>query len=161
MLRNLVHGYGYDLAMLRKQFGGKLYCRQDIPLPLSATQALVPLKMRCPFSEKDGATGYVNLCAVLAVVSASEQQEGVAACHLQLAGGHTLPSLFSKVNTAGRLNKAKIAHDLYFHLHGHYGRESHYRVAEQAEQHQQYCTRCADCAAAGRFTPPCKPKPEQ
>jgi hypothetical protein len=142
VLRNLVHSYGYDLAMLRRQFGEKLFCRQDIPLPLSATQAFVPIKMRCPFSEKDGATGYVNICAVRAVVSASEQQEGaIAACHLELAGGHTLPSLFSAENTEGRLNKARLAHELYFHLHGHYGRENHYQVAEQAEQDHLYRVR--------------------
>lgn len=142
MLRNLVLGYGYDLAALRRQFGEKLFCRQDIPLPLSATQALVPLKMRCPFSEKDGATGYVNLCAFMAVVPAPEQKEGaVAACHLKLSGGHTLPSLFSAANIEGRLKKAILAHEHYFNLHGHYGKENHYRVAEEAEQHQLYQVR--------------------
>jgi hypothetical protein len=134
----MVHGYGYDLAILRRQFGEKLFCRQEIPLPLNATQNFVPLKTRCPFSEKDGATGYVNLCAVTAVVPASEPQKGETACYLKLSGGHTLPSLFSAKNIEGRLHKASLAHDHYFNLHGHYGRENHYRVAEQAEQYHQY-----------------------
>ena len=121
VLKKIVSFYGFEPAALRKKYSQLLGSRQNVPLPLTASLVLVPLKMRKPHFEQDGVTGYVNACAVEAVKAASplsengeSHDEASYQCLVCMAGGSSLLSLYSAKNTNKRLQAGRQA--LMHHL---------------------------------------------
>lgn len=121
VLKNIVSFYGFEPAALRKKYSELLGTKQNVPLPLTASLVLVPLKMRKPHFDQDGATGYVNVCAVKAVKEESPplkngkgSEETLCGCLVCLNGGSSLRSLFSAQNTNKRLQLGRQA--LMHHL---------------------------------------------
>ncbi len=113
VLKNLACYYGADLVALRKKYGEAFGCSHDVPLVLSHDLVLVPQKMRQPLTEKDGATGYVNVCAVKQVVAV---EEGSFKCSLELEGGKKLPLLFTAAAVEKRLKMGRLAKKYYCYL---------------------------------------------
>lgn len=120
VLKNIASHFNADLTALRENYGKLLGCGQNVPLPLSLSLVFVPLKMRNPQFEQDGATGYVSACAVTAITTTEKGEEPeTARCLIHLAGGFTLPGLYSKRNTEKRLINGRLALSHYALLHGH------------------------------------------
>jgi len=110
--------YGYDLVELRKTYRSYLGCGQCVPLPVSHSLALVPLKMRQPLVENDGASGYIN---VTDIVRISEEESSEAdkqiKCRIYLKGGLSVPCCFTRQFVEKRLTQGRLALDRYRHLH--------------------------------------------
>ncbi len=122
MLRNLTCHYSKDLVSLRKNYGELLGITQNVPLPLNLDLVLVPLKMRYPQFEKDGATGYVNVCAVESLTTLPDHEKAMTPevkCIVQLNGGKSLACLISKRFTDKRLINGRLALSHYKSLHGY------------------------------------------
>lgn len=120
VLKNIARHFGADLAALRETYGKLLGCDQNIPLSLSLNLVLVPLKMRKPQFEQDGATGYVSASAVTAITTTEKgEAPETARCLIHLTGGLTVPGLYSKRNTEKRLINGRLALSHYAALHGH------------------------------------------
>ncbi len=110
-----------------------------MPLPLSADLVLVPLKMRRPRFEQDGATGYINSRAVKNVEPfrpanpkrKTNTPPGIR-CLLYLQGGAILHSYYSKQNTEKRLLNGRLALAHYFSLQSRESRGGNGPVIEQA-----------------------------
>ena len=127
IVKNAARYYSADLDSIRKSYGEKLGCTHNVPLPLGMGMVLVPFKMRKPHTRKDGATGYVNLCAVEDIIAAEpeEKEEGIR-CHLLLKSGLRVPSFCSVKNTADRLRKGRLARERYYFLNVS-GRENSFK----------------------------------
>jgi len=116
VLKQIASFYGYELSALRKKYGQLLGCRQNVPLPLNINLVLVPLKMRKPRFEQDGATGYINVCAVKAVESLTHTARDLhnretkdAKSLVHLTGGLRLYSYYSTNSTEKRLMSGRLA----------------------------------------------------
>ncbi len=115
LLRIIAAHFNADLNVMRKNYGKLLGCRQHIPLPISTYLLLLPLKMRYPKFEKDGATGYINFCALSDATPFPPKEAGATGCLLHMKGSHILPSLYSCGVTEKKLVNARLAmaHYLY------------------------------------------------
>jgi len=124
LLKNIAVSYNASLALMRKNYGQYLDCGQNVPLPFSPYLVLVPIKMRQPECENDGATGYVNLNDVIEITTAEvPADQDLISCHINLKGGHSIPSLFSEKNTKKRLKTGRLALDRFLALQNS-GKES-------------------------------------
>ena len=122
VVKHLTCHYSKDLVSLRKNYGELLGITQNVPLPLNLDLVLVPLKMRYPQFEKDGASGYVNVCAVESLTTLPEHEKAMTPevkCTVQLEGGSSLACLNSKRNTDKRLINGRLALSHYKSLHGY------------------------------------------
>ena len=125
LLKNICACLNADLAIMRKNYGDYLGCRQYIPLPLAPNFVLIPIKMRRPGCENDGATGYISLFDMVRIVEpGSGEGYEEARCLIHLAGGHVLPSLFSHQNTQKRVANARVALDRFLALQNRAGSNS-------------------------------------
>lgn len=121
-LKKIVNFYGFEVSSLHQKYGALLGSKQNVPLPLTASLVLVPLKMRRPRFGQDGAIGYVNACCVEAVeaiektdLNGESKSEGCSfKCRVCLTGGVNINSLFSAKNTNKRLQAGRqaLAHHL-------------------------------------------------
>lgn len=116
--------YGYDLIELRTNYKNYLGCGQGAPLPLSHHVAFVPLKMRQPLVENDGASGYVSVTDLVKIneVDSSDSGEQVK-CRLYLNGGLSVPCCFTRQVVEKRLNQGRLALDHYRYLHSQTGNQ--------------------------------------
>ncbi len=114
VLKAIARYYGADLQALRKNYGAVLGLSQYVPLTLTPKLVLVPLKMRRPAFDQDGAIGYVNVCAVVKAGDDSDDDEeagggGGALCQISLSGGHLIGSHYSLRSTEKRLVGGRLA----------------------------------------------------
>lgn len=120
MLQNICAYFGCDLVLLRRSYGELLGCSQSAPLPLSLNLVLVPLKMRLPQFEKDGALGFVNFCAVRDILKPEEKVGAEAnSCVVLLEGGLSVTVYFSKKCVDSRLAKGRTALTCFSARQGH------------------------------------------
>ncbi len=118
ILKNVARCYGADLSALRRNYGKKFGSCHNVPLPFGMSMVMVPVKTRKPLTQKDGATAYINLCAVKNLTTPENGEEGgPVKCYLLLEGDHKLPSLHSIKNTENRLNKGHCVSEHYYLLH--------------------------------------------
>ncbi len=117
VLKNLACYYGADTAALRKNYGEAFNTSHDTPLALSQDLILVPQKMCQSLTEKDGATGYVNVCAVKQVLAV---EDGSFKSSLKLEGGKKLPLLFTAGAVEKRLKMGRLAKKYYCYLRTEY-----------------------------------------
>jgi hypothetical protein len=118
ILVRILKYYGYDLIELRKNYKNYLGCGQGAPLPLNHHVALVPLKMRQPLVENDGASGYVSVTDIVKIneVDSSDSGQQIK-CRLDLCGGQSVPCCFTRQVVEKRLNQGRLALDHYRYLH--------------------------------------------
>lgn len=117
VLKKIVNYFSKDLTQLSMKYGSLLQCSQSAPLPLYSRLVLVPLKMRRPQFEKDGATGYVNICAVTEITEPEPGMDETIKCLVHLKGGRNVPCCFSEKRTKRRLWLGKLAREYYLALH--------------------------------------------
>jgi hypothetical protein len=117
VLKRIAAHYSYTLPALRKTYTELLSGSQSLPLPLTHSLVLVPLKMRAPRFEQDGATGYVNLYAVKAVTPLATADSSPHRCHLALKGGINLPVCYTEQGVNKRFKIAKQAADYFQFKH--------------------------------------------
>jgi hypothetical protein len=117
ILKKIAAYYSYTLPALRKTYTELLSGSQGLPLPLTHSLVLVPLKMRAPRFEQDGATGYVNLYAVKAVTPLATADSSPHRCHLVLKGGINLPVCYTEQGVTKRFKIAKQAANFYRFKH--------------------------------------------
>ncbi|HSW35618.1 MAG TPA: hypothetical protein VLH18_03350 [Candidatus Limnocylindrales bacterium] len=128
ILKKTVRYYSLDLTSLRQNYATYLGCNQNAPLPLSAQLVLVPLKMRQPLVENDGADGYVNVCAIIDITDVINEMNGaITGCRLHLIGGHSVTCLFSRKTTEKRTTAGRLALDRRLALQGYSSGESFIR----------------------------------
>ena len=97
ILLRLLKFYGYDLVELRKNYKNYLCCGQCVPLPVSYNFALVPLKMRQPLVENDGASGYVSVTDIVKISKEeSYNSDQQIKCRIHLNGGLSVPCCFTR-----------------------------------------------------------------
>jgi hypothetical protein len=136
ILGKMLKYYGYDLVELRKNYKTYLGCGQEAPLPLSHHVAFVPLKMRQPLVENDGASGYISLTDLVKISDQDSNDSGEQAkCRLHLNGGLSVPCCFTRQVIEKRLNQGRLALDHYRYLHSQNGSMKPLPLiaAEQAE----------------------------
>ncbi len=122
ILVRMLKYYGYDLVELRKNYKNYLGCGQGAPLPLSHHLALVPLKMRQPLVENDGASGYVSVTDIVKIKEEESSGKGEQVkCRLYLNGGSSVPCCFTRQVVEKRLNQGRLALDHYRYLHSQTG----------------------------------------
>ncbi|MBW6464781.1 MAG: hypothetical protein K0B84_11460, partial [Firmicutes bacterium] len=110
VLKQLARHYNADVAYLRQKYGKIVNCNLIVPLPLSLHLVLVPLKMRLPKFEQDGATGYINACAVTKIeASAPSAGKAGSRCLVTLTGGFKLTCYISLSKMEERLSKSDHA----------------------------------------------------
>lgn len=119
VLQNQVGSYGLSITALRKKFGCSFGQTLYQPLPLAPGVVLVSAKMRQPLVGSDGATGYINACAVETIEKAAGFNPAVR-CLVRLKGGHTLPSYLSPAVLQKRLNHGHLALELFLQQQGLY-----------------------------------------
>ena len=113
VIKNICAFFNADLTALSDNYGHYLGCKQDVPLPLSPVLVLVRVKMRRPRYENDGATGYFSLRDVTGISAPGPDREQGTCCLVNLNGGHSVPSFFSKNNVQKRLSRANVALDRF------------------------------------------------
>jgi hypothetical protein len=118
VLKQLAFHYNADAACLRKKYGKIVNCRLIVPLPLSLHLVLVPLKLRLPRFEQDGATGYINALAVRKI-EALGRPSGKAdpRCLVHLTGGFKLTCYISRSKMEERLFRSDHALTHFKELH--------------------------------------------
>lgn len=134
ILNRFLKYYGYDLVELRKNYKNYLGCGQCVPLPVSHYLVLVPLKMRQPLVENDGASGYVSVADVLKICEEdSLDTDQRIKCRIHLNGGLSMPCCFTRQVIEKRLNQGRLALDRYRLLHNQAGihRQQPLVIAEQ------------------------------
>ncbi|MDW7730116.1 MAG: hypothetical protein SCJ94_08965 [Bacillota bacterium] len=118
VLKQLARHYNADVAYLRQKYGKIVNCNLIVPLPLSLHLVLVPLKMRLPKFEQDGATGYINACAVTRIeASAPPAGKAGSRCLVTLTGGFKLTCYISLSKMEERLSKSDHALTHFKELH--------------------------------------------
>jgi len=111
VLKAIAAGFNIDLTALRRNLH-KIFGRSNsLPLTFTPDLALVPLKMRIPDYENDGATGYINYFDVTGIDEVQDVGPGQPKCHFKLQGGHTVPCFFSRENMIQRMKIAELAHE--------------------------------------------------
>ncbi len=114
--------YGYDLVELRRSYKDYLCCGQGVPLPLSQHLALVPVKMRQPLVDSDGASGYVSVTDVVKISEEENlQNTRQEKCRIHFQGGLSVPCCFTRQAVEKRLNRGRLALDHYRYLHSRTG----------------------------------------
>ncbi len=117
VLKNIAAFYNCNLTGLRKKFGDLLVNTQSLPLPLSFNLVLIPLKTRTPKFEQDGATAFVNLCAIKAITPILPTTGPNHICRIDLEGGTHLNVLYSKTCIEKRMKSGKIALNNFYSIH--------------------------------------------
>jgi hypothetical protein len=109
-LQRLARFYCVDLQAARSYYARLLHCQQGVPLPFSPSLVLVPLKVRPVIGKNDGSCGYINPEAVQAC---SGTDQGATKCLLRLAGGQTIPSLYTVRTVQRRLQAGRLVAERY------------------------------------------------
>ncbi|GEM_PF-786912 len=105
-LRRLARLFCVDLESARQEMARFLHYSQGLPLPLSPSLVLVPLKTRTAVGKNDGCHGYFNPSAV---VSFAASGNGKSRSSILLPGDHLLPCLYRPGTVQKRLRDGAIA----------------------------------------------------
>ena len=106
-LRRLARLFSVDLEAVRRNQGEYLHYSQGLPLPLSPSLVLVPLKTREAVGKNDGCHSYVNPSAVVDLLEVKEQ--GKVRSIIILPGEHRLPCHYTLKTVRKRLRDGAIA----------------------------------------------------
>ena len=106
-LRRLARLFSVDLEAARRNQAEFLHYRQGLPLPLSPTLVLAPLKTRETVGKNDGCHSYVNTSTVVELLE--EREQGGGRTIVVLPGGHRLPCHYSLKTVRKRLRDSIIA----------------------------------------------------
>ena len=118
VLKQIAYHYNADVAYLRQKYGKIVNCSLTVPLPLSLHLVLVPIKMRLPKFEQDGAIGYINACAVQKIETISQPAGKTGPrCLVCLTGGFKLTCYISLSKMEERLSKSDHALTHFKTLH--------------------------------------------
>ena len=119
VLEAILRFYSTTLPVVRKKYGDIMVCKHNVPLPLSRDMVLFQYKARFPQFIHDGASGYINLCALKDITNpCPEKKEQGAASLVHLSGGHQLSSLYSCKTMQQRKFDAYTALLHFEKLHG-------------------------------------------
>jgi hypothetical protein len=146
VLKNIVAFYNCNLTELRKSYGNLLETTQSLPLAISFNLVLIPLKTRSPRFEQDGATAFVNLCAIKSVTPVLPIAGPKYCCRIDLEGGTNLNVLYSKSCIENRMKNGRFAQKNYYSMHSLPNLNGATLVMESADNNV-----LEKAAATGRF----------
>ncbi len=108
-VRRIVESYNYSLKVMRENNKRILHCNHFVPLAVAPRLVLVPVKMRRPLGNNDGATGYINNSSLLKVTENEKDGENsLPSCSIHLEGGHILPCLLDRKVVLRRRVQARM-----------------------------------------------------
>lgn len=108
VLKRIARAYGADLSALRKNYGKAVNRKNYVPIPLSSSLILIPVKFReRPLSENDGTVGYLSYYEIQKV---SEEALG---CRVLLSCGRELKILIAKSTLMEYMKDARLIASLY------------------------------------------------
>ena len=121
VLEAILRFYGTTLPLVRKKYGDAVARKHNVPLPLSRDLVLFQFKARSPQFIHDGASGYINLCALEDITSPgpAEKEQGAGSL-VRLTGGHLIQSCYSLKTMQQRKSDANTALLHWEKLHGSY-----------------------------------------
>ena len=108
-LYRLARYFCVDLDALRKSCGEYLGMHHGVPLPLTASLVLVPLKVREVLAKNDGCSGYFNSAAVTGYFAGKNRNT----TEIILQGGRQINVLFSEHTVRKRLKAAGLARECF------------------------------------------------
>ncbi|ADL07251.1 hypothetical protein [Thermosediminibacter oceani] len=120
VIRRIARAYGVDLAAVRENYGRAVNRRNYVPVPLSPSLILIPVKFReRPLGENDGTVGYLSYYEIRDI------EENGSFCRVLLACGKWLRVLLGKATLLEYMKDARLIAGIY---------EEKHRVAAKAEQ---------------------------
>ena len=135
VLRAICRQYNVDLIQMRSNYRTYLGCKLFTPLVFSANMIYIGLKSRKPFSQNDGATGYINLKDVLKINQAEDDSK--VQCYIYLTGGQIVSSYTSLATFNKRLVNGSLARERFCALQDRSpkGPFNNVRYDQQASNH--------------------------
>ncbi len=106
-LRRLARLFSVDLEAARRNQVDYLHYCQGLPLPLSPSLVLVPLKTRRAVGKNDGCHSYLNPSAVVELLEAKDQVN--VRSLIVLPGDHRIPCHYTLKTVRKRLRDGAIA----------------------------------------------------
>ncbi|MDA8442725.1 MAG: hypothetical protein M0Z55_10180 [Peptococcaceae bacterium] len=106
--RALIRGKALNQVLLRKLCSQQLGRELSLPIPLSASLILVPLKMRQPFTGNDSAYGLVNSRGVRKIVDATG-----GGCVVLLDPGMELGVVSGRETVLAHLAEGELIHKYF------------------------------------------------
>lgn len=108
VLKRIASAYGADLSALRKNYGKAVNRKNYVPIPLSSSLILIPVKFReRPLSENDGTVGYLSYYEIREV---SEEGQG---SRVKLSCGREIKVLLAKATLIEYMKDARLIAGLY------------------------------------------------
>ena len=104
-LRCLARLYSVDLEAIRRNLREFFHYAQGLPLPLSPSLVLVPLKTRAALGKNDGCHSYVNPAVIVSLAAGSGENRS----SILLPGDHLLPCRYTLRTVQKRLRDGAIA----------------------------------------------------
>lgn len=121
VLKRVARTYGADLSALRKNYGKAVNRKNYVPIPLSSSLILIPVKFReRPLSENDGTVGYLSYYEIRDI-----SEEG-ASSRVTLSSGKELKILLAKATFMEYIKDAKLIAGLYEERH----KTGNHRISE-------------------------------
>ena len=102
VLKALCQYYTIQIEYCRKKYGNMIHQRLCVPILIHSRLLMIPLKMRKPMFEKDGAYGYINLYAINEVA----EKEGNTL--VRLDNGQEILCLQRLRTVQQHMNKARV-----------------------------------------------------
>ena len=102
VLRTLCQCYTIQIELCRKKYGQMIHQSLCVPILINSKLLMIPLKMRKPMFEKDGAYGYINFNTIKEVV----EKEGNTL--IRLHNGQEVLCLQRLRTVQQHINKAKV-----------------------------------------------------
>lgn len=106
-LRRLARLYSVDLEATRGNLREYFHYSQGLPLPLSPSLVLVPLKTRRAVGKNDGCHSYVNPAVIVSLAAAAGG--GIERSSILLPGDHLLPCRYTLRTVQKRLRDGATA----------------------------------------------------
>lgn len=110
-LRRLARLYAVDLEASRRKQATLLHYTQGLPVPLSASLVLIPLKTRKPVGKNDGCHGYFSYAVIEGVTAAAAGERAKSV--VMLSGKHSVPCLFLPSTVRRRIRDGALALERY------------------------------------------------
>ncbi|MCG0274857.1 MAG: hypothetical protein L5655_01665 [Thermosediminibacteraceae bacterium] len=112
VIRRIARAYGADLTALRENYGKVINRRNYVPVPLSPSLILIPVKLReRPLSENDGTVGYLSYYEIKKITD-----EG-ASCRVLLSCGRELKVFLAKTTLLEYMKDARLIAGIYEERH--------------------------------------------
>ncbi|TYP53796.1 hypothetical protein [Thermosediminibacter litoriperuensis] len=112
VIRRIARAYGVDLAAVRENYGRAVNRRNYVPVPLSPSLILIPVKFReRPLGENDGTVGYLSFYEI------REIEEDGSFSRVLLACGRCLRVLLGKATLLEYMKDARLIAGIYEERH--------------------------------------------